>query len=298
MIALEKRSTFWICQAMNRGQIVNYYDQAEVDYRLVWHLGSEMAMHYGFWEIGVKSLSQALQRENQVLAKLAKIKKEDRVLDAGCGVGGSAIFLAKTFGCQIIGVTLSSHQVEMARKNAKKHGVEDLAAFKVMDFSKTNFKNDYFDVVWAIESVCHSPDKKKFVKEACRILKPGGRLAVADGFLTREPSRYSLKEKRLIDQWLRGWGVDFLESPGNFQGYLQSAGFKKISCSDKTKLVMPSAQRLYQYFFPAYLVTKVGELIGLRNKIQTANVMSAYYQYQVLIQGLCQYGIFLAQKGA
>ena len=94
--------------------IVEYYDVAQVSYQDVWHLDDCLALHYGFWESGVTSLRQALVKENEVLAQLAGIQLGDAILDAGCGVGGSSIYLAKTIGCSVTGITLSDQQVAEA----------------------------------------------------------------------------------------------------------------------------------------------------------------------------------------
>lgn len=280
--------------AVSKHQIINYYDSCEIDYKLAWNLNKSFSMHYGFWDKTTKNLHQALMRENEILAKIAKIGKMDRVLDAGCGVGGSSIWLAKNIGCQVVGITLSQKQVDTAYKNAKKVVVSHLVNFLKKDFTKTGFADGSFDVVWAIESVCHAQDKSKFIKEAYRILKKGGRLILADGFCSKR--NYNNEEDRIMKHGLNGWGIDFLETLANFRKYLQDAGFKRISSKNVTSNVMLSSKRLYLASFPAFLVTKVGEWLGLRSKIQTANVISAYYQYHALRRKLAMYGIFYAVK--
>lgn len=278
---------------MTKRQIIDYYDQTEIDYRLVWHLDSQMALHFGFWDQTTKNFNQALQRENEILSRLVKIKRSDKVLDAGCGVGGSAIYLAKKYGLRVVGITLSRKQVIRAEDNALKHKVDHLTQFKVMDFTRTSFKNDTFDVIWAIESVCHAQSKEKFIKESFRILKKGGRLIVADGFALK---KNFTKKEQVMMKWLKGWGVDFLETTDNFKRFLLGVGFKKITYQNMTKNILPSSKRLYRYFFPAWVITRLAQWLGLRSKIQTGNVISAYYQYQVIKKGLCQYGIFYAKK--
>lgn len=279
----------------NNQQIIDYYNYCESDYQLVWKLSKSMAMHYGYWDSKTKHLSEALQRENEVLANKAKIKKSDYVLDAGCGVGGSSIFLAKKFGCKVMGITITKQQVNKAVKNAKKHQVNNLVTFTEMDFNKTSFKGNTFDVIWGIESICHSPDKGKFIKEAYRILKPKGRLIIADGFATK--SNYSQLEAIWMSKWLHGWAVNSLETEKNFRNFLINAGFKNISYSNITNNVLQAARKMYLMSFPAFVVTKLGELFGIRNKVQTQNVIAARYQYKSLTKLLWQYGIFYAEKG-
>ena len=136
--------------------IIDYYDSCEIDYRKLWPLDRCMALHYGYWDETTKGVSDALLRENQILAERAGITADDRVLDAGCGVGGSAIWLARERGCEVVGITLSQKQVDSAGANARKHGVADMARFERRDFTATGHPDASFDVVWAVEAVWHA----------------------------------------------------------------------------------------------------------------------------------------------
>src|SRR5687768_12088387 len=95
-------------------KIVQYYDESEDAYKDSWDLNNSLAIHYGYWDDKVKSFSQSLIRMSEVMMETARIKSSDRVLDAGCGVGGSSIFLASTAGCRVTGITLSERQAELA----------------------------------------------------------------------------------------------------------------------------------------------------------------------------------------
>jgi len=281
-------------QVISKEQIVNYYDSAEIDYKLIWNLRESRALHFGYWDDQVKNFREALGRENEVLAEIAHIKSSDIVLDAGCGVGGSSIFLAKKFGCKVIGITLSQKQADMATKNAQESGVASNTKFLVVDFENMTFPDGKFDVVWGIESICHANSKKKFIEDSYRILKPSGRLIVADGFTTR--SHFTDEEKNTMQKWLSGWGVNFLETKENFEAFSAKIGFQKISFTDVTKNVMPSSKRLYKYSFPAMFFGKIAEFLRLRTKIQTGNIIAARYQHTALLSGLWKYGIFYAEK--
>lgn len=177
-------------------QIINYYDSCDIDYRLIWNLDRSYAMHFGYWDEKVKNFPQSLERENEALAEMVRIKSSDVVLDVGCGVGGSSIFLAKKFSCKVIGITLSKKQVEQATRNAERSGIANNTEFFVMDFENITFSDCKFDVVWTIESVCHANNKKKFIESVNRILKPGGRLIIADGFAVKE--NYNDSEKDIM----------------------------------------------------------------------------------------------------
>lgn len=279
---------------ISQQQIIDYYDSCDVDYRLIWDLDKSGAMHFGYWDETVKNFSQSLERENEILAEKVKIKGSDVVLDAGCGVGGSSIYLAKKYGCKVIGITLSKRQAEQAAKNAERNGVANNTEFFVMDFENTTFSDEKFDVVWAIESICHANSKKKFIDGAFRMLKRGGRLVVADGFAAKE--NYDENEKNIMQKWLSGWGVNFLETIGNFEKFLQDVGFQKISFSDITDHVMLSSKRLYKYSFLAMFFGKIAEFLKIRTKTQTGNIIAARYQHIALQKELWKYGIIYAEK--
>lgn len=279
---------------MGRQQIINYYNATEIDYRLVWNLNKSLALHFGYWDKTTKSLPQALEKENEVLANLAKIKSSDYVLDAGCGVGGSSIYLAKKFGCKVLGINLSKKQVETAIQNAKKFGVSDLVKFEVADYTDTKSKTVVFSVIWAIESVCHADDKFKFVKEAFRVLKRGGRLVMAD-FYSRNNGKRS-KELSIYNNWNQGWAVDNFETVDNFKTYLKRVGFESIKHINATKNIYPSAKRLYLASIPGLFVGRIMQLMGMRTALQNQNIIAVNLQYKALKKGLWEYGIFYAEK--
>jgi cyclopropane fatty-acyl-phospholipid synthase-like methyltransferase len=275
-------------------EIVAYYDATEIDYRLVHHLDRHLALHFGYWDEATKSLGDALRRENEVLAALARVDRASVVLDAGCGVGGSAIYLAETFGCTTVGIGLSEREIEQARNNARKRGVAHLTEFHVDDFRNSRFPDRSFDVVWAIESVCHANFKCDFLREAYRLLRPKGRLVVADGFAARE--NYTNEERELMRKWLSGWAVRALATSDGFLADLAQAGFCNIGFIDATAHIWRTSLRLYHLSFPGLLIGKVLEALSLRSRIQTGNIIAARYQYRALKRGLWKYGIVTAEK--
>lgn len=279
---------------MKEEDIIQYYDHCEVDYRIFWDLNHSHAMHAGYWDQHTKNLRDALRRENEVLAEIANIKMGDRVLDAGCGVGGSSIFLAKKYSCEVVGITLSEKQVQTARRKARAAYTMPLPSFQKMDYTCTSFQNESFDVVWCLESACHAESKEALVKEASRLLKKGGRLIVADGFFVE--GEYSSKECALMQRWLKGWGVTELETVKTFENHLLKHHFNSITFRNITSNVIPSARRLYLYSLPGVFLSKMGEWMRLRTNTQTENLQGARCHYQTLRKGLWLYGIFCAVK--
>src|SRR5262245_14256300 len=107
-------------------RIVEYYSSTENAYRDSWDLDKRLSIHYGYWDETVCSFPESLLRMNEVMIAAAGVTAADKVLDAGCGVGGSSIFIASTLGGRVTGITLSERQEQHARANAKQKKVEDL----------------------------------------------------------------------------------------------------------------------------------------------------------------------------
>ena len=275
-------------------EIGQYYDLSQPHYEKFWDLHRSRSLHYGYWNESTKNFHQALLNINKILSQKAGISKQNVVLDAGCGIGGSSLWLAKNIGCKVTGISLSEKQVATANLLAKKEGLGTLAFFEHNDFTATNYPAESFDFVWAIESVCHAKDKSEFLHEAFRILKKGGKLILADFF---KQDDLHTADAALIQRWANGWAIDDFAELGNFIAMASSAGFTNVSTEDATNNIIPSAKRLYRAWFPGVVG---GFLYGLFHRKATVygkrNIDTAYLQYKALNKGLWTYNIVLAIK--
>lgn len=231
---------------------------------------------------------------NKILSQYAAVTKDDVVLDAGCGVGGSSIWLAKNIGCTVTGISLSAGQVKQANAFASKEGVAHLANFEQRDYTNTGFAGQSFDVIWGVESVCYVPDKSAFIREAFRLLKEGGRVVVADFFRASElPAKATTQVKR----WANGWAVEDFATRKEFEKQLAEAGLSNINVKNASHAIMPSAKRLYRAYFlgiiPAFLY---GLFNPKATKLAKNNVITARLQYETLKKNYWFYGIVTAEK--
>ena len=274
--------------------VEQYYDLSQTHYKRVWDLQRSRSLHYGYWDSTTKNFHEALLNINKILSAKAEIKKQHKVLDAGCGIGGSSLWLAKNIGCNVTGISLSAKQVQTANNLALAENLQSLAVFEQQDFTATHYEAESFDVIWAIESVCHASDKSKFINEAYRLLKKGGRLILADFFKQKNLSE---KDAALIKQWANGWAIDDFAIIENFTEQLKNAGFHHTNIEDATSKIIPSAKRLYRAYFPGFVGGVLYKLFNPKPTIYgKKNIDTAYLQYKALKQNLWTYNIVLTEK--
>ena len=272
--------------------IEKYYDLTEFHYRLHWNLEQSRSLHYGYWDTSTKNFHEALLNINKILATRARICKDDKVLDAGCGIGGSALWLARNIGCHVMGIALNEKQLSIAKKLATEEHLEKFTDFQKADFTNTGFANHSFDIVWAIESVCHANNKADFLKEAFRLLKPGGKLIMCDYF--KQPGLKD-NEKEIIRRWINGWAIDDIPEIMDFERDAFNAGFLQIDIEDATHAIKRSSKRMAKAFYLGIIPSRIYNFFkpGVSTHGKN-NVTAAFYQYKGLKMGLWKYKIICA----
>lgn len=272
-------------------EIISHYQNCDVSYQH-WGEHEVYEMHYGYWDETVKSHGDSLLKMNQVLGEKMKIKAGDNILDAGCGVGAISIWLAEHYhNVKLTGISISKYHVNKAAAFAKTHGVDDRVVFLERNFLSTGFPNDSFDVIFSVESFCHAENKLDFIRESYRILKSGGKLIIADYYLTKNELNHF--EKKIMRLFLNGWAVPDIPSRGNFLQDVGQAGFKNIEHQDITKNISPSSKIMFKRGCSGLLVDRV---IKHKNRIQYANTITCFFQYVALKMKLWNYLIISAEK--
>jgi tocopherol O-methyltransferase len=155
--------------------IANFWDKTTLAVRLIW--GPHI--HHGYFETYRETPVEAQEKLMEKLAALMNISPHDKILDAGCGMGGSSLYLAKRYSAKVTGITLSQKQVDIATSAAREDQIQDVV-FKAEDaLSMESFSENTFDIVWSLESCEQFYDKELFIRQAFRVLKPGGSLMLA-----------------------------------------------------------------------------------------------------------------------
>jgi tocopherol O-methyltransferase len=156
-------------------KIIEHYDVVSPFYRSLW--GEHL--HHGYWIHGDESKEKAQLQLTEHLAQLANLKSGSDILDVGCGLGASSLYLAKNYNATVTGITISPVQVEMATQAAARERLD--ARFLLMDAEAMTFQKQ-FDVLWCVESISHMQNRQAFFASAAKLLKPAGSLAIVDWF--------------------------------------------------------------------------------------------------------------------
>lgn len=274
-------------------QVAEYYDQTLRLYRLFWHRGKSHAIHYGYWDKKTKNHQEALLNQNRFMAEALKISAGAKILDAGCGIGGSAIWLAKNYDVHVIGITLSKRQLEEARKLVKKYGLQDRVEFDIQDYLHTKLLKNSVEIVWGLESVCYAEKKKDFLAEAYRVLKPGGKVVVADGFLKRDVKD---PEENIYRDFLDGFVLPNIAKIDDFKKLMQEVGFKNVKFWDTTEEAKPSSKIMFRRVLLFYPLAKILHEFGLISAVVFKNSLAGIAQYRLVQKGAVGYEVFYGEK--
>jgi cyclopropane fatty-acyl-phospholipid synthase-like methyltransferase len=271
-----------------------YYQECHVDYRIVWRVEQNLSIHFGYFDRECQVHAAALENMNREMLKRTSISALDRVLDAGCGVGGSSFWIAEHTGANVTGVNIQPLQLEIAGAECVRRGLAKQVAFENRDHCATGFEPASFDVVWALESVCHCENKCSFLAEAYRLLRPGGRLIVGDFVGFQENLLPAQAQEMNI--WLDGWAIPNLARSDQFRDWIAEAGFVDVEVDDVTASVLPSSKRLFKASLIAIPYSFFATPLGWRSRRQKANVRASYYQYKTILSGCWGYALYSAVK--
>jgi cyclopropane fatty-acyl-phospholipid synthase-like methyltransferase len=274
--------------------IRRYYDQTRLDYHFVWSSRKHHAFHFGYHDEVSRRHGDTLANANRTLADLARVSVGTRVLDAGWGIGGSSLWLAEERSAAVVGITLVEDQAERARSFSAQRGLGPRASFLRADFTETPFRSESFEVVWALESLCHAGEKSVFYREASRLLTPGGRLVVAEYMRTNRPSLGG--GEPMVREWLDGWAIPDLDTPSEHVANAKAAGLESVRVEDFTARTRPSLRRLHRIARLSFPFAVAARLLGIRTETQHANVVASIRQFEALARGLWLYGLLTAVK--
>ena len=263
----------------NRIEMVDFYNEATEDYEF-W--SKDFNMHFGYYipfkTSPFKRDVMLNQMTNQVISRFNYTNKKATLIDLGCGMGGSMRYAIKKHkNLTAFGVTLSDFQVK--KGNTLLKGLKGTILKE--NYNNTSFKSNSFNSALAIESFCHSGHSKTALKEAYRILKPDGKLVIADAFLKKEETELCYGGKYAYHKLCSHWSLEKLETKNNMVKKLQSVGFKNIKTEDASLRVAPSVLHV-PFTIIGFFIKNMITLKGFK-KESLHNLQGSFY---ALLSGL------------
>ena len=155
-------------------------------------------------------------------AKLVGVAGSTRVLDAGCGIGGSSRYLAHTYGCQIEAIDLTPEFAEAAIRLNELCGLGDRISAQQGSVTNLPHDDESFDLVWCQNVTMNVEDKSRMFAEAHRVLVPGGRYTISHA------AQGPAGEPHFPLPWALEPSYSFLGTPEEVLGWLEGAGFKIV----------------------------------------------------------------------
>jgi tocopherol O-methyltransferase len=266
--------------------IRRHYDLATPFYRLLWGVH----IHHGLWDAD-ESPARAQRRLIEDLAAAADVPPGAAVLDVGCGLGGSALYLARHRGCRVLGLTLSPVQRAWASLLAGLGQLRRQVRFVCRDAERVHFPAAAFDVIWSIECTEHLFDKPAFFRKAAGWLRPGGRVAVCAWLAGDRPHDPTVA--RQIEAVCRGFLCPSLGTADDYQTWLHGAGLAGVQFADLTERVSRTweicRRRVERAAVRPWARLAGRDMVGFLDHFDT--ILAAYRS------GAMRYGRFVAQKG-
>ena len=228
-------------------EIQQFYDASSGLWEQIW--GEHM--HHGYYGRSGKNKVNRRQAQIDLIEELLawagytdknSLTNPKTIIDVGCGIGGSSLYLAQKFDANVTGITLSPVQANRATDRAKNAGLQQQVQFQVANALEMPFPDNQFDLVWSLESGEHMPDKTQFLAECYRVLRPGGKLILATwchrstdsvaGALTKD-------EKRHLAEIYRVYCLPHVISLPDYEAIAVKCGFKDLRADDWSNSVAP-----------------------------------------------------------
>lgn len=198
-------------------------------------------MHHGYYGDHLDKNHQQAQLD--LVAELLRwggVANAKRVLDAGCGVGGSARLLAQWLDAdRVLGCTLSTVQAERATHYNEQADLQEKVTVVAQDLMALQREDGPFDLVWSLESAEHIADKAAMLRLFYDLLEPGGRLLMATWCHRETPPALARADHRVLEKLQRLYHLPPFVPLSQLQQYALTAGFQTVSTDDWSDAVAP-----------------------------------------------------------
>ena len=281
-------------------QIQQFYDNSSSLWEQVW--GKHM--HHGYYGPDGKQEKNRRQAQIDMIEELLNWGAESQasnlwpptsILDVGCGIGGSTLYLAEKFNATAMGITLSPVQAKRAKELSESANLSQQTNFIVADALDMPFADESYDLVWSLESGEHMPNKQKFLQECHRVLKPGGTIIMATWCHRTLDGHYGQltdDERRHLADIYRVYALPYIISLPEYEAIAENISFQDICIADWSTAVAPFWDMVIESAFDPKVIVSL--LFSDWKTIQAAmslELMSRGYK-----RGLIKFGLLRGKK--
>jgi MPBQ/MSBQ methyltransferase len=268
--------------------IVQYFEESGLDYH-TW--SAKFNMHFGFFQWGMNPfrLEPMLNQMNEEVLRRLNIGNQGNplIIDAGCGLCTTSRYMAERVpNAEFYGITITPWQVTFGEELNQEADLDDKIRIFQADYQQIPIPANYADAAFAVESACYAKgnDKAELIAEMARILKPGAKFVVTDGFR---------KHSRPLPNWLNSiyqrnldcWALTEFADIQLFVKAMQAAGFKNIVVEDIAWKVAPSFCYIPKTCFKFFWNRLWDKNAQALSKERVNNVLAPLYG---MVMGLCR----------
>ncbi len=272
-------------------RIQHFYDRSTQIWLDVW--GEHM--HHGYYGADGTERKEHQQAQIDLIEELLRWGEVDtakQILDVGCGVGGSARYLAKKFDAKVLGLTLSPVQAERAAMYTEQVNLTDQVEIRAQDMMTLTEADGQFDFIWSLESAEHIADKKGLLEIFHKLLKPGGKFLMITWCHRDVPPTLTEREKNVIENICELYHLPPMISPKDYEDMIQALDFQNIKTADWSEAVKP---------FWGAVIQSAMSWRSVRGLLRSgwSTMRGAYamrYMQQGFREGIIKYAVFQGQK--
>ncbi|MDG2391187.1 MAG: class I SAM-dependent methyltransferase [Planctomycetaceae bacterium] len=267
--------------------VAEHYNDLDEYYRALW--GEHL--HHGLWLNGRETVEVAVRNMIDLVAEKARAQDAE-VCDVGCGYGGTSRVLAADYNARVTGVTVSEKQYEYARTQQVTDGNPKIL---LKNWMENDFPESQFDAVLGVECFTHMPDQTKFLSEAFRVLKPGGRMVLCVWMTSEEPTKS--QRQKLLDPIIAEGRLTHMPTPSECAEMVASAGFEMIEQEDLSQQVAKTWQICVRRAIRRILVTPAyWKFLLDASQKNRVFVRTLFRLDKAFKSGCMKYGLIVAEK--
>jgi len=252
-------------------------------------------MHHGYYGPDGTAEKDHFQAQIDMIEEFLRwgnVTQPRKILDVGCGVGGSSLYLANKFGAEVTGITLSPVQVSRAKTRAIEAERAEQTRFYAADAMNPPFPNESFDLIWSLESGEHMPDKQRFLQTCFDLLKPGGIFLMATWCHRPESPELTPDERNSLEKIYQAYHLPYIISISEYADLAKNVGFTAIETADWTEAVAPFWKAVVRSVFRVKSITGLAQagFSTIRGAMAMSLMISGYRS------GLIRFGLLQGRK--